>query len=327
MPPLRSPRRVRLRELLAQHVPEGAELPGVLIRLADPDDVARARELDRVHVLDAAGPARQDDDAVGEGDGLGQVVGDEDDGLALPGPEGQELGLEAELRVGVERAERLVHEEDLRLDDERADERHALAHSARQGRREDVLEPLEPHQPDGVPDPSLALGPGIAPVREAELDVLGDGAPGEDVSFWKTYPTSGGTPVSSAPVQPDGARGRGDQARDHVEHRRLAAARRAHEGHELLVLHVERHAGDGVGGAAAGREASSRGPGPRPDARGRGQDRCDAFRAKDMSTAFGKGIGAVEDLRRQEDLQDLLVLPSRRPGSPSRRCPCSTGWT
>ena len=283
--------RLRLRELLAEHVPEGAELPGVLVRLADPDDVARARELDLVHVLDAAGPPRQDDDAVGERDGLGEVVGHEDDGLPPAGPELQELGLEAELGVGVERAERLVHQEDLGLDHERADQRHALAHAARQGRREGVLEPLEPHQPDGLPDPPLALGAGDAPVDEAELDVLGDGAPGEDRVLLEDVAHLARDARWSAAVQPDRARGRGDQARDHVEDGGLAAAGRAHEGDELLVPHLERHAGDGVGHAAAGRERLAEVADLDPDARGRGQDRCDAFRTKDMSTAFWKGMG------------------------------------
>ena len=55
---------------------------------------------------------------------------------------------------------------------------------------------------------------------------------------------------------------------------------------------VERDSVDGPGGAAAGRERLGEVADLDPDARGRGQDRWDAFRTKDMSTAFWKGMGA-----------------------------------
>ena len=171
--------------------------------------------------------------------------------------------------------------------------------------------------------------PRDAPVREAELDVLGDGAPGEDgVLLEDVADLPRGTPVNGRPssrMAPAVGATRPAIMLSTVD---LPQPDGPDEGDELLVADVERH--------ARRRRRMARPPAanvlPRSrisiaDARRRGQDRCDAFRTKDMSTAFWKGMGAVEHLRREEDLLDLARTASRPPGSPSRRCPCSSGWT
>ncbi len=76
-------------------------------------------------------PGGKDDDAVGEEHRLVDVVGDEDDGLALGLPQRQQLELQPLAGQRVERAERLVHEQDERVGGQRAGDRHALAHAAR----------------------------------------------------------------------------------------------------------------------------------------------------------------------------------------------------
>ncbi len=95
--------------------------------------VAGLRELDAEIGADVAGIAAEDDDAVGEQDGFFNVVGDDEDGLGghgLLGPELEEFGAEVFCGEDVEGGERLVHEEDFRLDDEGAGEADALAHAA-----------------------------------------------------------------------------------------------------------------------------------------------------------------------------------------------------
>src|SRR6185312_1831442 len=81
---------------------------------------ARVRQLDREVVGHPGRPGGEDDDARAEEDRLGDAVGDEEDRLArfLPDPEQLEVHLLARQRI--ERAERLVHQHELGIVDERA---------------------------------------------------------------------------------------------------------------------------------------------------------------------------------------------------------------
>ena len=89
------------------------------------EDLAR-----RAHLLDL--PVVHDDDPVGDLEGLLLVVRDEDAGDVDLVVQAAEPLAELLAHLGVERAEGLVEEEDLRLGGERARERDALALAARE---------------------------------------------------------------------------------------------------------------------------------------------------------------------------------------------------
>ena len=80
------------------------------------------------------GRARQQDDAVAQADRLADVVGDEQDGEPPANPLADPVELVVEQVAGhrVERAERLVHQQHVRLLGQRAGERDPLAHAAGQ---------------------------------------------------------------------------------------------------------------------------------------------------------------------------------------------------
>ena len=67
-------------------------------------DVARPRDRDRMLGGDARRPPRQHQRAVAERDRLGDVVGDEDDGLALEAPQPQQVLLQLRAGLRVDRA-------------------------------------------------------------------------------------------------------------------------------------------------------------------------------------------------------------------------------
>jgi len=93
------------------------------------------------------GIAAQHDDAVGQQHGFLDVMRDQEDGFGghgLVGPQLKEFGAQVLRREHVERGERLVHEQDLRLDDQGARKAHALPHSARQFLRIGGLEASRP---------------------------------------------------------------------------------------------------------------------------------------------------------------------------------------
>src|SRR5262245_31226377 len=94
--------------------------------------VARIGCIDQKLGEDAAWPRGHYDDPLGEIDRLEHRMGDEDDGLAQRLPERQEVVVEAKARDLVERGERLVHQQERRLGDERARDRGAHLHPARE---------------------------------------------------------------------------------------------------------------------------------------------------------------------------------------------------
>ena len=79
-------------------------------------------------------------------------MGDEQRGARPLGPDPLQLEVEPLAGHLVERAERLVEQQHLRLDHERTGDRDPLAHAAGELRRPGLLEALEPDQLDEVVD-------------------------------------------------------------------------------------------------------------------------------------------------------------------------------
>ena len=97
--------------------------------------VAGPGEIDGELGADAAGVGTEHEDAVGEEDGFLDVVGDDEHrlgGEVGAAPQLEELAAEVLGGEDVEGGERLVHEERVGFDDERAGEADALAHAARE---------------------------------------------------------------------------------------------------------------------------------------------------------------------------------------------------
>ena len=94
------------------------------------------------------GRARHHRDAVAEQDRLVDRMGDEHHGLALVRAlhELQQLLLQDFARLRVERGERLVHQQDRRIDGERAHQADALLHAAGELIGIVLLEAGEPDQ-------------------------------------------------------------------------------------------------------------------------------------------------------------------------------------
>ena len=86
----------------------------------------------RLSGLDATGARRHDDHAVGEQDRLLDGMGHEHHRQPGALPQLQQLLLQALARHGVQRAERLVHQDHLGVVGQHARDRHALLHPARQ---------------------------------------------------------------------------------------------------------------------------------------------------------------------------------------------------
>ena len=100
------------------------------------------------------------------------VVGDEDRRHVDLVVEAAQPLAELLADVRVQRAERLVQQQHLGLDGERASQRHPLALAARELRRVAVAEPLEVHEPDQLLHPLVDLLLRALADAQAEGDVV-----------------------------------------------------------------------------------------------------------------------------------------------------------
>jgi hypothetical protein len=170
------------------------------------------------------------------------VVRDHDRGDADVVLQRAQFDLHLVAQLGVERAERLVEQQHRRLDHQRAGQRHALALAAGQLTRIALGQRLEVHQRERLVDARLALAALDLAHLEAEADVLGH-------RHVRKQRVALEHDAQAAParlllrdvlaVEADRSGGRRDEARDHLQHRRLAAAGRPEQRDVLAALDGE----------------------------------------------------------------------------------------
>src|SRR5690348_6042714 len=230
--------RARAAHLLFEQVPDLLAVGGEFRPVADLE-AARTLERDPNLAHDAAGRGAHDDDAVGQIDRLVDIVGDEEDGFAVALPDAQQLRAHHLPDLRIERAERLVHQQDLGLDAERAGDADTLAHSARELMRKMPLEGAQAHHLEMTARDFLARLRRKAFQLEAELDVLQDRAPGQEREILEDERAVPAGRGDLASIEADRAGARPQQRRDQHQERALAAAGGADDGHELAVADRE----------------------------------------------------------------------------------------
>ena len=193
-------------------------------RVARPaDELTRRSRLTKLAVDDHADAAR-------ERRGVLEIVRHEQDGDLETGQQLLQLRADVGLRVGIERRERLVEQQHLRVAGQGAGERDALALSAGEVSGPCALE---------VPDPE-AVEVFVGFVSAAVLDVLAHGQVREERVVLEHQ--SDHSPVrrerdAGCAVEPHGAAGADparpgpDEAGDRAQHGRLPGARRPDQGH------------------------------------------------------------------------------------------------
>src|SRR5262249_42409389 len=194
---------------------------------------------------DPSRPLRHYEHAFGQVHRLVDIMGDHHDGLAGCLPQAQQLVLHHLARLGVERAERLIQQQDLWIVGKRTGDRHALFHAARQLARKTVLEALQPDRADKALDGLVAALAWRSAHLEAVADIFRAGEPGKQRIFLKdTAAIDAGSGDRLAIDLDDPAVG-ADKAAENVEERAFAAAGRPDDGDELTFRNLDIHVGEG----------------------------------------------------------------------------------
>ena len=173
-----------------------------------------------------------DDHAVGELDGFVDIMGHEDDGLALGLPDAKQFAAHDEARDGVQRAERLVEEEHVRIDGQGARDFKPLLHAAGKLRRVSLFEPLQPDHLDVVRDAALAFC--ARQFEQAEADVAFDGEPGEDAAFLEDEDAARVGAAHCFAIDGYLPAGRREKSGHGIQQRRFAAAGGAEQAQRTL---------------------------------------------------------------------------------------------
>ena len=225
----------------------------------DLGNVARARQRHPPVADDARRrPRRHDDDAVGERDRLFQVVGDEQHRLAVGAPQVEQQIAHDLPGLRVERAERLVHQQDFRIADQHLREADALALAAREHVRIAVAERAQAHARQPGLRPRTRIARRHAGRFQSDGDVLQRRLPGKQRVGLEQVAGLAVERGKRAAEDIDAAARRRDQPGGDVEQRGFAAAGRPHDGDEFAVADVQRRALDRGVAAAAGEPEGDR---------------------------------------------------------------------
>ena len=176
---------------------------------------------------------------------------DEEDRVVLGARDVEEEPLHPPAGHRVERPERLVHQDDARLVDERPRDGDALLHAAREVLREALGEVEEADLLQHLARPLAALLRRDPLELQAVLDVLLDREPAERRVGLEDHAAVAARLADRLPVEEDLPLRRREEAGDGLQDRRLAAPRGAEEDDDLahpgLVDDVEGDVADGLG--------------------------------------------------------------------------------
>ena len=218
-------------------------------------DEGRDEEIDRlvvehlglVHLLDR--PVAHDRHALPERHRLDLVVGDVDGRHAETLVQARELGAHPDAQLRVEVRERLVHQERGRLAHDRPSHRDPLALAAGESGRPAVEEVLEPehgrHLVDALPDLALRHLAHLEP----EAEVLAHRhvrVQGVVLEHHRDVAIARGGVSDVVFAEQDDAVGHLLEPGDHAQERRLAAARRPDQHHELAARDRQAHVVHGM---------------------------------------------------------------------------------
>ncbi|SBV35188.1 conserved hypothetical protein [uncultured Stenotrophomonas sp.] len=195
-------------------------------------------------------------DAVTDLQRLVQVMGDEHDGLLHLALQRRQFLLHVTADQWIERAECLVHQQDVGLHRQCAGQPHALLHAAAELRGQGIFPALQAHQLQRLHGARATLGRVHALHFQPVCRVLGDGTAREQREMLEHHADLAAAQVQQLSaveaghvfaVDEDAAAGRRVEQVEAAQQRGLAAATQAHDHQQLAFPDVEGDVGDADG--------------------------------------------------------------------------------
>ena len=200
----------------------------------------------RAHLFDAA--MVHHCDSIGHDQGFLLVVGHVDEGHADAVLQILQLHLHVPAHLQIQRSERLVQQQHRRLQHERSGEGDALLLAPRKLARPAIAEGGQPDDLEHGADLPADVFPALAPLLEAEADVVEHGHVGKQRIVLKhhaRFAAIGGAGAHHLAGDQHVAFGGMQEARDQPQRGRLPAAARSEQGQELPLLDPKVHVVDG----------------------------------------------------------------------------------
>jgi len=210
-----------LEERLSHHLVNVVNVEQELVSVAIPRLPQRHAEIGP----DPPGASSEHDDAICEQHRLLDVMSDEENALRrdfASQPQFHQLAPQVLGGQHIERGERFVHEENLRLDGQRPCKSDALLHAAGQLLRVGILEPLQSDRLQGPECAAASFLSDETPGKQRDLDVLHHGQPREQREALEHDRCMRQRPTDWFAVPQDLAARRRSEPREDSKERRLA---------------------------------------------------------------------------------------------------------
>ena len=154
-------------------------------------------------------------------------------------PDAQQFRLHDVAGLGIERGERLIHQQHVGIGRECARQPDPLFHAARKLVGIMLLEAYKPHHFDKILADRASFGLAHALELETQLDIVGDRSPRQQAELLEHHRAVGAGSGNRPTIDHPGPGVGRYQSEQHIQERAFAAARRTHDGHELALLHID----------------------------------------------------------------------------------------
>ena len=202
-------------------------------------DSSRPGQGDHDVVYDACGSLAHHHDAIRQKNRFRDTVRDEDHRFAIPLPDAQQLEIHLVAGHGIQSAERLIHEQQVRILDQRTADAGSLPHAARQLVRQSFGEIRNPGDVQKLEAASSIMPYVLSHQIDGEQHVVDDRAPGQHDGVLEDYAVGSPRSVNASALQNDASFAWTQEPGHQQQQSALSAPGGTENRHELIMRHAQ----------------------------------------------------------------------------------------